>query len=104
VLTDLGRFELDGPAGGLVLTHLHPGVTLEEVRERTGWPLLVGDDLQVTPAPTTTELRALRERVDPLGVHRLDFVAAAERGALIDALLDREERALAAATRMAAAA
>jgi glutaconate CoA-transferase subunit A len=104
VLTDLGRFELDGPRGGMVLTHLHPGVAVEEVRERTGWPLAVADDLQVTPAPTTTELRALRERVDPLGVHRLDFVAAAERGALIDELLAREERALAAVTGIEAAA
>jgi len=94
VLTDLGRFELDAAAGGLVLTHLHPGVELEEVRERTGWPLLVGDDLQRTPAPSAEELRALRERVDPLGVRRLDFVPAAERGALIDELLDREDRVL----------
>jgi glutaconate CoA-transferase subunit A len=97
VLTDLGRFALDAPAAGLVLTHLHPGVALDEVRERTGWPLVVADDLQVTPAPTAAELQALRERVDPLGVHRLDFVPAAERGALIDELLDREERILDAA-------
>jgi glutaconate CoA-transferase subunit A len=94
VLTDLGQFELDVRAGGLVLTHLHPGVELEEVRERTGWPLLIGDELQRTPAPSVEELRALRERVDPLGVRRLDFVPAAERGALIDELLDREERVL----------
>jgi hypothetical protein len=69
-------------------------VTLDEVRDRTGWPLLVGDDLHETPAPDAAELRALRERVDPLGVHRLDFVPAAERGALIDALLDGEDRVL----------
>ena len=104
VLTDLGRFERDAAAGGLVLTHLHPGVELEEVRERTGWPLLIADDLQRTPAPTDEELRALRERVDPLGVRRLDFVSAAERGALIDELLDREDRALDAAGRLEAAA
>jgi glutaconate CoA-transferase, subunit A len=104
VLTDLGRFELDGAAAGLVLTHLHPGVTLDEVRDRTGWPLLIGDDLQRTPPPTAEELRALRERVDPLGVHRLDFVAAAERGALIDDLLDREELVLDAVAPLEAAA
>jgi glutaconate CoA-transferase subunit A len=64
------------------------------VRERTGWPLLIGDDLQHTPAPSAEELHALRERVDPLGIRRLDFVPAAERGALIDELLDREDRVL----------
>jgi hypothetical protein len=104
VLTDLGRFEREGPSGDLVLTHVHPGVELDEVRERTGWPLLVGDDLQVTPAPTAAELGALRERVDPLGVHRLDFVPAAERGGLIDELLDREERVLDAVSQLEAAA
>lgn len=100
VLTDLGRFERQAAADGdlLVLTHLHAGVALEQVRERTGWPLRVADDLRTTPAPTAQELRALRERVDPLGVRRLDFVPAAERGALIDELLDREDRLLAAAT------
>jgi glutaconate CoA-transferase, subunit A len=104
VLTDLGRFELDRSAGGLVLTHLHPGVELDEVRERTGWPLLIGDDLQRTPAPSAEELHALRERVDPLGVRRLDFVPAAERGALIDELLDREDRLLDAVAHAEAAA
>lgn len=104
VLTDLGRFELDKSAGGLVLTHLHPGVELDEVRERTGWPLLIGDDLQRTPEPSAEELHALRERVDPLGVRRLDFVPAAERGALIDELLDREDRLLDAVAHAEAAA
>lgn len=96
VLTDLGRFDRD--ADGLLLTHLHPGVELAQVEERTGWPLRVADELQTTPAPTAEELTALRERVDPLGVRRLDFVPAAERGALIDELLDREDELLAAAT------
>jgi glutaconate CoA-transferase subunit A len=92
VLTDLGRFERRD--GELVLTHTHPGVELAEVRERTGWDLLVADDLAVTSVPTDTELRALRHRVDPLGIRRLDFVPAAERGELIRALLDEEERTL----------
>jgi glutaconate CoA-transferase subunit A len=104
VLTDLGRFELDKSAGGLVLTHLHPGVELDEVREHTGWPLLIGDDLHRTPEPSAKELHALRERVDPLGVRRLDFVPAAERGALIDEVLDREDRLLDAVAHAEAAA
>jgi glutaconate CoA-transferase subunit A len=94
VLTDLGWFERAEATGTLVLTQLHPGVELDEVRDRTGWPLDVAHDLQRTPAPTAEELAALRERVDPLGVRRLDFVSAAERGPLLDELLDREERVL----------
>lgn len=95
VLTDLGRFALDHDAGELMLTHVHPGVTLDEIRERTGWAPRVASDLRETEPPTAVELTALRERVDPLGVRRLDFAAAADRGPLIDELLEREERVLA---------
>jgi len=37
IITDLGVFELQ-PGGGLVLTELHAGVSLEEIRARTGAP------------------------------------------------------------------
>jgi len=37
IITDLGVFEVK-PGGGLVLTELHPGVTLDEVRAKTGAP------------------------------------------------------------------
>ena len=94
VLTDLGWFERDEATATLVLSRLHPGVELDEVRDRTGWTLEVAGDLQRTPAPTAEELAALRERVDPLGIRRLDFVAGAERGPLIDELLDREDLVL----------
>jgi glutaconate CoA-transferase, subunit A len=94
VLTDLGWFERRQAGSRLVLTHLHPGVELDEVRDHTGWPLEVADDLKRTPAPTPEELAALRERVDPLGVRRLDFVPAVERGPLLEELLGHEERVL----------
>jgi len=40
IITDLGVFEVK-PAGGLVLTELHPGITLDEVRAKTGCPFAV---------------------------------------------------------------
>lgn len=94
VFTDLGQFAYDARAESLVLTHVHPGVSVAEVRERCGWPLVTAPDVAVTPAPTTEELQALRHRVDPLGIRRLELVGAEERQALIDAVLDAEERAL----------
>jgi glutaconate CoA-transferase, subunit B len=59
VITDLGMLRRDG--GGLVLTALHPGVTLDEARAATGWELAVSDDLETTAPPTGDELRLLRE-------------------------------------------
>jgi glutaconate CoA-transferase subunit B len=43
---------------------LHPNVTLDEVRENTGFELLVKEPLERTPAPTDQQLRVLREEVD----------------------------------------
>jgi len=68
VVTNLGIMEPD-ETGELVLTHIHPGVQVEQVQENTGWPLKVADDLCVTQPPTDEELRILREELDPRGVY-----------------------------------
>ena len=60
VITDLGVLEPDAESGKLMLTALHPGVTVEEVRAETGWSLEVAADLAVTTPPTAQELEALR--------------------------------------------
>jgi glutaconate CoA-transferase, subunit B len=58
VVTDLGM--LEPRDGELTLTRLHPGVTVEEAREATGWDLRVADDLTETEPPTDGELEVLR--------------------------------------------
>jgi len=63
VITDLGVLEPDPEAKELVLTAVHAGVTVEEVRAQTGWELQVSADLAVTPPPTEAELTALRSMV-----------------------------------------
>jgi glutaconate CoA-transferase, subunit B len=59
VITDLGV--LRRVDGELTQTALHPGVTLDQAREATGWELKVADDLESTDAPSAEELAALRE-------------------------------------------
>jgi glutaconate CoA-transferase subunit B len=61
VITDLGI--LEPLEGELILTTLHPGVELDQVREATGWELRVAERPEVTPEPTDEELTALRELV-----------------------------------------
>ncbi|HEU4410929.1 MAG TPA: CoA-transferase subunit beta [Polyangiaceae bacterium] len=61
VVTDLGVLRPDPSTRELVLTELHPGVTVDEARARTGWPLRVSPDLRPTAEPTARELEALRE-------------------------------------------
>ena len=64
VVTDLGiyRFDVDGE---MRLDSLHPGATLEAVRASVGWDLRVARQVGETPAPSTEELRLIREVLDP---------------------------------------
>jgi glutaconate CoA-transferase, subunit A len=94
LVTNLGRFAYDEGQGELVLTHVHPGVSTEEVAQQTGFALRVAAELRQSAPPTAEELRVLRNEVDPLGLRRLEFVPAAERRGLIDELLASEEDAL----------
>jgi glutaconate CoA-transferase subunit B len=53
----------------MTLLTMHPGVTLDQVRESMGWDPRISDDLGETPAPTDEELRLIREELDPGGVY-----------------------------------
>jgi glutaconate CoA-transferase subunit B len=61
VITDLGILRPDPETKELTLTKLHPGTSLEQVREATGWDLRVADDLGTTDPPTAQELQILRD-------------------------------------------
>jgi glutaconate CoA-transferase subunit B len=63
VITDLGVLEPDPETRELMLTQVHEGITVEQVREATGWELKTADDLKTTEPPTENELSALRELV-----------------------------------------
>ncbi len=68
VVTNLGILEPDAN-GELVLTALHPGATVEQARENTGWDLKVAADLRVTDPLSVEELRILHEELDPEGIY-----------------------------------
>jgi len=69
VVTDLGILEPD-QTGELILTNLHPGVSVEQVQANTGWAVKVASEVEITPLPTAVELRILREELDPQGIYR----------------------------------
>jgi glutaconate CoA-transferase, subunit B len=60
VVTDLGVLEPDPETCELVQTQLHPGVSADEARAATGWPLRVATDVVTTARPTEHELTVLR--------------------------------------------
>jgi glutaconate CoA-transferase subunit B len=60
VITDLGVLEFAAGRGRLELGSVHPGVTLEQIQERTGFPLHAPVPVPVTEPPTPEELALLR--------------------------------------------
>ncbi|MCX8063076.1 MAG: CoA-transferase subunit beta, partial [Anaerolineales bacterium] len=68
IVTDIGILEPD-ETGELILAALHPGRTVEEAKENTGWELKVSENLVFTDPPTERELRILREELDPQRIY-----------------------------------
>ena len=65
VVSNLGVFDFDTPDRSMRVRSVHPGVTVEEVREATGFELAADGDVPDTRVPTEEELRLIREAVDP---------------------------------------
>jgi glutaconate CoA-transferase subunit B len=64
VVTDLGILQPD-ENGELILTALHPGKTVAQVKDNTGWDIRTAASLKMTEPPTEAELHMLREELDP---------------------------------------
>ncbi|MYT70471.1 MULTISPECIES: CoA-transferase [unclassified Streptomyces] len=67
VVTNLAVLDFATPDHAMRLASVHPGVTVEEVREATGFALAVpeGGEVPFTREPTAAELRLIREVIDP---------------------------------------
>jgi glutaconate CoA-transferase subunit B len=60
VITDLGVLRPEPETRELTLTQVHPGVSVDQAREQTGWALRVSDEVEETEPPSEEELRELR--------------------------------------------
>src|SRR6266700_2019095 len=61
LITDLCIFEPDPLSKEMTVTSIHPGVTQEEIKAQTGWPVRFAGKLTETPKPTANELAVLRD-------------------------------------------
>ncbi len=68
VVTDLGIYHFDDE-GQMRLDSLHPGATLEQVRDAMAWTPVVAADLAATPPPSPEELHLIRDELDPAGAY-----------------------------------
>ena len=69
VVSNLAVYAFAETTGEMEVASLHPGVTLDNVRDNTEWDIRVAGGLTETPAPTEEELRLIREELDPDGAY-----------------------------------
>ena len=68
VVSNLGVFDFATPDHSMRVRSVHPGVTVDDVQEATGFPLTIDGDVSETRSPTEEELRLIREVIDPQGL------------------------------------
>jgi glutaconate CoA-transferase subunit B len=61
LVTDLCVMEPDPVSREMQVVAIHPGVTPEQLRANTGWPVKFAENLIQTPVPTAQELSVLRD-------------------------------------------
>ena len=64
VITSMGIFSFDVEKREMLLSSYHPGVTIKQIKDETGWPLKVAENVSETLPPTDVELAAVR-KYDP---------------------------------------
>ena len=64
VITSMGIFAFDAETHEMTLSSNHPGVSVDAIKNETGWPLRVAPDINETAPPSTDELAAVR-KYDP---------------------------------------
>lgn len=73
VVTNLCVMDFHPDSKRMRLASLHPGVSVAQVQEATGFEVLVEGEVPETEAPTEQELRLIRESIDPDGARRREF-------------------------------
>ena len=68
IVSNLAVFDVTGPGDTVRLLSVHPGVSVDEVREATGFELDAPADVATTREPTTEEQVLIREILDPRGL------------------------------------
>jgi len=68
VISQLGVMGFDDETKRMKLISVHPGVKVEDVVENTGFDMVIPEEVSTTEPPSETELRLLRDEIDPQGI------------------------------------
>jgi glutaconate CoA-transferase, subunit B len=70
VITDKAILNFANSQREMQLSALYPGIKATDVQAEVGWPLRLGETIQETAAPTSEELRLIRDELDPHAMYR----------------------------------
>lgn len=74
IVSDFAVMDFDPTTKRMRLVCVHPGTSVEEVQEATGFELLLHPDgVGETEPPTTEAVRLIREVIDPDGVRKVEL-------------------------------
>lgn len=92
VITNLAYLDFDDVSKRMRLGSLHPGVTLETLKDSTGFDLIIPKKVKLTDPPTVSEISILRKKVDPLNIRKLEVLSGKEREDLLNEVIELELR------------
>ncbi len=90
MITNLAYLNFDDETKRITVSTVHPGVNIEDVKASTGFELLVSKNLTETIPPSLKEIRLLREKVDPLGIRKLEVLSGKERMVFLNEIIEKE--------------
>jgi acyl CoA:acetate/3-ketoacid CoA transferase beta subunit len=90
IITDIAYLDFDEKTKRMRIKSRHPGIEVEEIQKRTGFELIIPEDVPETKPPTEKELTLLREKVDPLAIRRLEVLTGKEREEHLQYVIDNE--------------
>ena len=73
VVTNLAVLDFGGAGHRMRLVSVHPGVSVPEVQDATGFELATVDPVAESRPPTAEEARLIREVIDPDGLRRTEI-------------------------------
>ena len=68
IVSNLGVFDMSGPNDTMALVSVHPGVSVADVVEATGFELHIPAKVPTTRVPSAGELMLIREMLDPKNI------------------------------------
>ena len=68
VITQFGLFGFDDKTKRLKLISLHPGVSVDEVKENSQFEILMPDRIETSLEPSDKDLTILRREIDPAAI------------------------------------